>query len=138
MTAAALIHDLRCRGVVLTAEGDCPRYRAPAGALGPEDLAALREAKPALLAALRGATSPGISAPAPEHLSALRQARGTTWADLSAGERQVIGKVRDAYAGDFDALLLRYFAEGLISAEAEVRVVLDLPDRVLGQRGGQP
>lgn len=52
MTAAALLADLRRRGVELRAEGDRLRWRAPRGAVTPADLARLRAAKAELLRAL--------------------------------------------------------------------------------------
>ena len=62
----------------------------------------------------------------------VRQARRPIWTDLSPGERALIQKTGDAYPKDFDRLLIGYFARGLLSGEAEVRVVLDLLDRELG------
>ncbi len=53
MIAAALLSDLRQRGVELTAEGDQLRYRARKGTLRPADLEILREHKLSLLDALR-------------------------------------------------------------------------------------
>ena len=52
MSAFALMADLRCRGVELTAEGDRLHYRAPRGVLSPELLADLRSHKRELLAEL--------------------------------------------------------------------------------------
>ncbi|MCZ6689606.1 MAG: hypothetical protein O7H41_08395 [Planctomycetota bacterium] len=43
----------------------------------------------------------------------------------------MIQKARDNYPANFDRLLIGYFSEGLISGDAEVRVVLDLLDREL-------
>ncbi|MBI4506416.1 MAG: hypothetical protein HY691_12840 [Chloroflexi bacterium] len=47
--AAALLADLRARGVELVAAGDRLRWRAPAGVLSEQDRAALAENKSALL-----------------------------------------------------------------------------------------
>lgn len=80
---------------------------------------------------LSAQADPGKRESLPVGPERVREARRPIWADLSAGERAMIAKVRDAHAADFDALLLRYFSEGLISGEAEVRVVLDLLDREL-------
>ena len=52
MTAELLIADLRARGVVLVADGPLLRCR-PRSALTEDDLATLREIKPAVLAHLR-------------------------------------------------------------------------------------
>ncbi len=52
MTAALLLAELRRRGVELILEGPTLRYRAPKGLLTSELLGAIREHKPALLAAL--------------------------------------------------------------------------------------
>lgn len=120
-------------------DGDRLHVEAPAGTLTPEVLDALREAKPALLAALQGAAAPGAPFSVPESLPPVRETRRPTWADLSPGERRIIAKARDAYPADFDSLLLRYFAEGMITGEAEIQVVMDLIDRDLGiDRGKDP
>ena len=55
MTAAALIAGLRSRGVTLVAEGERLRCR-PRSALSDDDLGALREHKPEILAQLRSQT----------------------------------------------------------------------------------
>lgn len=55
MTAAALMAQLRARGVDLQPEGDGVRYRARRGVLTPADLEALRAHKAELLAELRQA-----------------------------------------------------------------------------------
>ncbi len=62
MTAAALLSDLRRRGVKLSAEGDQLRYRAPRGTLRPADLEALRIHKLELLAELSQARAEDLAA----------------------------------------------------------------------------
>jgi hypothetical protein len=52
LTPAAVLADLRRRGVELRAEGDLLRLRAPRGVLTDADLVTLRGAKAAVLAAL--------------------------------------------------------------------------------------
>ena len=59
MSAAALLSDLRRRGVELTADGDQLRYRAPRGVLSPDVLADLRTHKRELLAELGAASVEG-------------------------------------------------------------------------------
>ena len=49
MSASGLLHDLASRGVVLAAEGDRLRWRAPAGVLSPADRTAIVEHKAGLL-----------------------------------------------------------------------------------------
>jgi hypothetical protein len=58
VTPAALLADLRARGVLLVAEGATLRWRAPAGVLTDIDKDALAAAKPALLALLSDAGKP--------------------------------------------------------------------------------
>lgn len=53
------------------------------------------------------------------------------WSALTAAERAIIQKARDVYRADFDSLLLARFAEGLVTADAEIAVVLELLDREL-------
>jgi hypothetical protein len=50
--AAALLSDFRRRGILLVRDGANLRFRAPVGALTPEDRAALKEYKADLLAFL--------------------------------------------------------------------------------------
>lgn len=64
MTAAALLAELRRRGVELWAEGDRLGYRAPRGALTPELREAVAARKGELLELLRG--GPARPAPAQE------------------------------------------------------------------------
>jgi hypothetical protein len=52
MNAAEVLVDLQAKGVALAPDGDRLRWRAPKGAMTPELLARVREAKPALLALL--------------------------------------------------------------------------------------
>lgn len=52
MSPAALLADLRARGVTLTAKGDRLRVEAPAGVLTPALRAVLVEQKPALMGLL--------------------------------------------------------------------------------------
>jgi hypothetical protein len=52
VTATALLADLTCRGVELRPDGDRLRWRAPAGVVTEQDLAALRAVKVELLALL--------------------------------------------------------------------------------------
>ena len=61
MTAAALLSDLRQRGVELTAEGDQLRYRAPRGTLRPADFETLRAHKLSLLVALSEDTAEALA-----------------------------------------------------------------------------
>ena len=58
MNVAALLTDLRSRGIELTPEGEQLRYRAPRGALTPSDLAELRTRKAELLAELTHSSEP--------------------------------------------------------------------------------
>ena len=120
----------------LILDGDQLHVEAPAGTLTARVLDAFKEVKPAILAALRGSTTPGASSlaqePAPE-------TRRLTWDDLSHGERAVVAKVRALDSDRFDRMLVARFAEGMITGEAEIRVVLDLLDRELGiDRGEDP
>ncbi|MBM4419880.1 MAG: hypothetical protein FJ033_16475 [Chloroflexi bacterium] len=52
MSAASLLADLARRGVVLEAEGDAVRWRAPRGVVSETDRSAIRAAKAELLAVL--------------------------------------------------------------------------------------
>ena len=67
--------------------------------------------------------------PAPETCPTDRESRRRTWADLSPWEQRITAKAREVHPEEFDRLLIGYFARGLVSGEAEIRVVLDLLDR---------
>jgi hypothetical protein len=54
------------------------------------------------------------------------------WSALTAGERAIIQAARGRDPALFDRLLLARFAEGLVTADAEIAVVLELLDRELG------
>lgn len=60
MRLTDLLGRLRDRGIGIRAEGDELKVRAPLGSLTPEDVALLREHKPALLAELRRAGRWGV------------------------------------------------------------------------------
>ncbi len=60
MRLTDLLGRLRDRGIGIRAEGDELKVRAPLGSLAPEDVALLREHKPALLAELRRAGRWGV------------------------------------------------------------------------------
>ncbi len=62
MTAAALVADLRARGVTLVADGNKLRCR-PKSALSAVDLAALAELKPQIIAALQAPKTDTVAAP---------------------------------------------------------------------------
>ena len=163
MNLAILMLKLRRQGVVFDVEMD-PPYSGPTAVLTPEVVRTLDSERDHLLHLLdpeghdpgdgppgdTGTASPATGqspdpgdppagASPPESLPPVRKASRPTWADLSPGERAIIQKARNAYPQDFDRLLIGYFAEGLISGEAEVRVVLDLLDREIGiDRGEGP
>ena len=63
MNPAALLSDLRSRGVELTADGDHLRYRAPRGVLSSGRLLELKSQKVEILALLGGEQQPEIQAP---------------------------------------------------------------------------
>lgn len=65
MTAAALLHTLTARGVVLTAEADRLRFRAPAGTITPELRRQIEAHKAALIEALAHREQAALFSPDP-------------------------------------------------------------------------
>jgi TubC N-terminal docking domain len=62
VNALSLYHDLKARGVILKAQGECLKVDAPADELTDEDKTALKEFKPRLLKFLsRSGASCGLS-----------------------------------------------------------------------------
>lgn len=64
MTPAELIHVLRAHGVNLTVVDGAIRYRAPAGVMTPDVIAAMRTAKSQIIALLSPTPAPVVVAPA--------------------------------------------------------------------------
>jgi hypothetical protein len=54
MSTAELLNEVRKRGIVLEAQGDELRYRAPKGTLAPDLVDALKSHKAEILAVLQG------------------------------------------------------------------------------------
>ena len=105
MTAAALLHTLTARGVVLTAEADRLRFRAPAGTITPELRRQIEAHKTALIEALAHREQAALFSPAPAtpriHPHAARLVHGDferarhrladLEAELDAGASQLAG-----------------------------------------------
>ena len=63
MNALKLCHDMKRRGILLSATGEHIKVSAPIGALTEEDRLALKSLKPALLRILTGPRAPVEDAP---------------------------------------------------------------------------
>lgn len=145
MNVAILVLKLRRQGVVFDPEKD-PPYSGPGSVLTPDVVRALDSERGHLLHLLdpeghdsgdrpSGLTRTADQGPPPagdastEQSSPIRQICRPAVPDLRPGDRAVIDLWRDAHPAEFDQLLTGYLGQGLVSGEAEVRVVIDLIGR---------
>ena len=141
MTPAALLSDLRRRGVKLTAEGDQLRYRAPRGTLRPTDLEALRAHKRSLLDALREAAAEDLaeapiieSRPEIDAILITSPTYGEVWVAFSEAAAEEIRAEESQRPKPRPVLLPSDIARLRGKSEAAVRAALEVARTLPGAR----